>query len=176
MSDFQPVANRAEVLFLELGDLTQTGPRFRIIHRFRKPGTDCAPGEEIAAVYFIHRRREILVPLSPALLLLFEYFARNRRIPQHATQIAAGVSVEPFFQDHGLNSGVISRRKISRSSVKGYVEQTRRALTRAFGKAPLSLDPKRVLVSKETVGKEVLYHLRATVEWQHIEELREIDP
>jgi hypothetical protein len=169
-TDFRPVADKAELLLLELGDLIQSGPRFRIVHRFRKPGTECAPGEEVTAVYFIYRGREIRVPLSTALLLLFDYSARNRHLPLNATQIAAGMRVSPFYRKHGLNSGVLSLRKMSRSSVKEYVEEIRKALALAFREASLAIDPKRVLVSEKVVGKGVQYRLRATVEWTHPED------
>jgi hypothetical protein len=169
--DFRPVAEKADVILLERSDLMRIGPRFLIIHRFRAPGTDCAPGEEIAAVSLIFRGRETPVRLPLALRLLFDYLARYRHMPQSATQIAAGMRAAVFFQEHGANSGVLSLRKIARSSVKEYVKQIRNfALPRAFRKVHPVWDPKRVLVSEETAGNEILYRLQAMVEWSHPEE------
>ena len=46
-------------------------------------------------------------------------------------------------------------------------KRIRAALQLAFREAGLELDPQRVLVSERTVGNEVGYRLRATVEWVH---------
>jgi hypothetical protein len=71
---------------------------------------------------------------------------------------------------HGMNSGVPSKRKISRSAIKEYVKRIRGALALAFREAGLHVDPKRVLVSKATMGNEIHYQLRARIEWAHLGE------
>src|ERR1700678_673412 len=52
-----PVVDSVDLLLLELRVLKSQGPHLRIVHRFREPGTLCAPGEEIAVVYLVHRGR-----------------------------------------------------------------------------------------------------------------------
>src|ERR1035441_9704188 len=89
-----------DLLFAEMAELRSSGPHFRIYHRFRKPGTDCAPGEEILAVCLVHRGREYHLRLSLALRILFDYLARHSRFPQSASQIAAGVRADRFSAQH----------------------------------------------------------------------------
>ena len=108
------------------------------------------------------------MPLSLALRQVVNYLAETRRIPQSATQIAAGMRRSAFYVKHGMNSGIPSRRKISRSAVKEYVKRIRKAFGLSFRKIGLDLDPKRVLVSKTTMGNEVHYQLRARIEWVHL--------
>jgi len=146
------------------------GPRFRIVHRFREPGADCLPGEEISLIVLIHRGREYLLPISLALRILFDYLARHRRLPQNAVQIVSGMQADAFYVRHGANAqtGARQTRRFSRSAIKEYVKRLRRLLQVAFREAGLKLDPFAVLVSKPTEGNEVHYRLRATVEWIHL--------
>jgi hypothetical protein len=176
--DFRPIAERAEVLLAELVWLSQTGPELRILHRFQVPGTNCQAGEEIWAISAVHRGREIILPLSLALRQVLNYLAETRHIPQSATQVAAGMRRSVFYVKHGMNSGIPSKRKISRSAVKEYVKRIRKAFGLSFRKIGLDLDPKRVLVSKTTVGNEIHYQLRARIEWVHLgsDGVRVIDP
>jgi hypothetical protein len=67
-----------------------------------------------------------------------------------------------------MNSGIPSKRKISRSALKEYVKRIRKAFGQSFREIGLDLDPKRVLVSKTTVGNEIHYQLRARIEWVHL--------
>jgi len=169
MSDeLRTIAYHAETILLELRELLQTGPILRIVHRFRSPGTDCLAGEEIWAVLLICRGNEIPLPLSLALRMVMNYLAETRHVPQSAAQIAAGVHRSAFYVKHSMNSGSVSRRRISRSAVKEYVKRLRRALTVAFQEAGISLDPRRVVASQKTVTNEVHYQLRATVQWVHL--------
>jgi len=169
-ADLRCVAEQADVLLAELTQLAQNGPRLRITHRFQLAGTLCRPGEEIWAISLICRERETPLPLSLALRQVLNYLAETRHVPQNASQIAAGMRRSAFYIKHGMNSGVPSRRKISRSAVKEYVKRIRRALALAFGEAGLRLDPNRILVSKTTMGNEVHYQLRAAIEWMHLGE------
>jgi hypothetical protein len=167
-SDLRSIAERAEVLLSELARLSQTGPELRIVHRFQRPGADCQAGEEIWAISVVHRGREIILPLSLALRQIVNYLAETRHIPQSATQIAAGMRRSAFYAKHGMNSGVLSRRKISRSAIKEYIRRIRKAIDLAFREAALDLDSRRVLVSRTTMGNEIHYQLRATIEWSHV--------
>jgi hypothetical protein len=59
-----PVLEKVHLLIAEMKYLQSAGPHFRVVHRFRMPGTDCAPGEEIVAVFLIYRGREYRLRLS----------------------------------------------------------------------------------------------------------------
>jgi hypothetical protein len=166
--DFRPIAERAEVLLAELAFLSQIGPELRIVHRFQVPGTICLAGEEIWAISAVHRGLQIILPLSLALRQVVNYLAETRHVPQSATQIAAGMRRSAFYVRHGMNSGISSKRRISRSAVKEYIKRIRKALDISFRDIGLNLDSKRVLVSRATMGNEVSYQLRARIEWVHL--------
>jgi len=146
-----------------------TDLHFRIWHRFRVPGTDCAAGEEVAACFLLLSALVFYLPLSLTLRLVFDFLARHRHVPLGASQIAASFQAEPFYREHGCNalkSGALIRR-VSKSSVRVYIERIRRALALSFREANLQIEPRDVLVSTETVTNEVGYRLRCPVEWVH---------
>jgi len=164
------VLHGVDLRLAELRRLAACGPHFRIVHRFREPGAACLPGEEVAWVLLACRSIEYPLPLPLSLLLLTDYLARNRRLPQSAAQIAAGLRTDPFYVRHGANvrTGARLTRKFSFSSMKEYTKRLRRALKVTFDEAGLKLDPFAVLVSEPTEGNEVRYRLKASVEWIHI--------
>jgi hypothetical protein len=169
--EFAEVAENVELLLFELRTLRVGRCRFRIAHRFQIRGVDCAPGEEIAAVHLMYRSREFPLRLRGTLILLFDYLARHSHLPQTASQITAGMRADPFYQRHAANavSYVPQPRKISRSSVKVYIERLRAALAQTLRDAQIPLDPYAVIASEETVSNQVGYRTRATFEWLHIE-------
>lgn len=173
--DFQHVLRTAELLLLELDRLDHRGPEFTIVHSFRVAfdGAECQAGEEVSRVLLESRGKQAIVPLALATRLVFDYLARTRHLPQTATQISAGMRRKDFYRNHGLNSGELSVRRICRTAVKEYVKRIREALAVAFQIVALPLDPKRVLVSKATDGNEVQYHLQASIEWLHVDDLAE---
>src|SRR6185437_12686958 len=50
-SDLWAVGTRVELALAELREIEATGPRFRIVHRFRRAGVHCQTGEEVTAIY-----------------------------------------------------------------------------------------------------------------------------
>ena len=54
------------------GRITAGVLQFKIWHRFRAPGTECASGEEVAAVFLRVRQREFHLPLSLTLRIVFD--------------------------------------------------------------------------------------------------------
>lgn len=160
-----------DLLFAELAALRSNGPHFRIVHRFHKPGTDCAPGEEVFAVCLVHRGREYHLRLSLALRIMFDYLARHSCLPQSARQIEAGVRATRFYSEHASNATGRApfTRTIPRSSVRVYIQRLRSAIEDAFREAGLLMDAHAVLLSQETVMNETGYRLKASFEWTHID-------
>lgn len=167
--DLLPIIEEVDVLLAELRELNTTGPHFRIVHRFHRHGTVCAPGEEIAAVYLVYRGREYWLRLPVALRILFDYLARHSGMPQNATQIEAGIRCDPFYRRHAANASNSFKlnRAISRSFVRVYIARLRSAMTTAFRDANLSVNPAAVIASRTTVMNEVGYQLRGSAEWLH---------
>jgi hypothetical protein len=170
-NDLERIIEEVDLLVAELRELNEEGPHFRIVHRFHTPGTHCAPGEEIAGIYLVHRGREYHLRLSLALRLLFDYLARHSHLPQSATQIEAGIRAERFYTEHAasmVETGKLTR-SIPRSYVKVYIERLGIALKCAFHWANLELATHAALITEETVMNEVGYRLKGVVEWFHID-------
>ena len=165
------IIEKVDLLIAELAELRVNGPHFRIVHRFCSQAAICAPGEEIFAIYFMHRGREYLLRFPLALRIFFDYLARHSRLPQSAAQIEAGIRADPFYTYHAANvpghEGFT--RRIPRSFVRVYVERSRSALENAFILGGLLMSPHNVLVSEATVMNEKGYRLKASVEWTHVD-------
>lgn len=178
-SHFSQVLNTVELLMAEVRHLRSVGPHFRIVHRFRLPGSDCLPGEEILAVFLVFRGREYQLRLSAALLIIFNYLARHSRIAQSARQIEAGIRADDFYSAHAGNARGRKAlvRRIPRSAVREHVKRLHHALSMVFHEAGLNIDPRRVLLVKETVSNEVQYQLRASFTWSHLDlTARDVQP
>src|SRR5208337_2766348 len=63
-SSWTPVLKTMDLLISEINQFRSAGPHFRIVHRFRVPGSDCLPGEEIFAAFFVNRGCEYQLRLS----------------------------------------------------------------------------------------------------------------
>lgn len=159
-----------DFLLAEQRELSLHGPTFRIVHRFRMPGSDCLPGEEIFAVVFLYRGREYFLRLPLGIRIFFDYMAHHPRVPQSAGQIAGGVCSDEFYRQHAANgTGRSMTRRITRSYVRVYADRLRIAMAKAFEEAQVHIDPRTVLVELETVGNERGYQLKAKFEWQHVD-------
>ena len=166
---FGPVIEAVDLLRAELREINRGRLHFRIVHRFRQPGVDCAPGEEVIAVFLVSRGREYQLLISPAQLLLADFLMRNSQCAQTASQIAAGIHDNSFYSEHGRNGGGQRVRRVLRTEVKEYVKRLHRALTLAFTDARLRIDPRDVLEVKESVSNHVLYRWRAVADIEHID-------
>jgi hypothetical protein len=166
-----PVLEKVDLLIAEMKYLRSAGPHFRIVHRFRMPGTNCLPGEEIVAAFLVHRGREYHLRLSLALRMLFDYLARHSRLPQSARQIELGIRADDFYKRHAANATgrTVLARGIPRSFVRVYVKRLHQTFSLAFQEAGTRIDPGRVLISQKTVGNEVGYQLKASCDWVHLD-------
>src|SRR5947199_10829910 len=63
-SEFEPIIRLMRLMAAERAELSKSGPRFIVLHRFWKPETLCTPGEAIAEIRFHYCRKEVSVPLS----------------------------------------------------------------------------------------------------------------
>ena len=165
-----PVLEKVGLLITERRYLHSAGPHFRIVHRFRMPGSDCLPGEEIIAVFLVYRGREYQLRLSLAQLLIFDFLARHSRIAQSARQIELGIRAHDFYRLHGKNASgrVALTRRIPRSSIKVHVRRLHHALGLVFQEAGLCIDADDVLTA-QTAGNGIAFRLRATCSWAHID-------
>lgn len=164
-----PIMKKVDLMLLEHRQLKSGRLQFTILHSFRVPGTECAPGEIVGAVYLMYRGRKFRIPVSSTLLVLFDFLAKNASLSLNASQIAARFLADDFYSRHGANvaSRGQLRRRVARSAVKVYVIRIRKALATAFREAGLRIDPRTVLVSEETTMNEVDYRLRGTFNFLH---------
>lgn len=167
-----PILDSVELLVHELAEQRPRGLGFRVIHCFRKPGTICGPGEEIAAVPLVHQGREYWLPLPLSLRILFDYLARAR-YPQSAAQIVSGIRRNPLYVSDNATSKHERRRAlpIPRSFVRVYIERLRLAIRKTLNEAGLTIEARDVLLSQRTVTNEMGYRLLGHCEWIHIDAL-----
>ena len=168
---FAPVVDHVELLIAELNQLKSSGWPFKITHRFRLPGVDCASGEEVLAICFVPRGHEYQLHLSPALLLVADYLLRHARFAQTASQIASGIHASSFYSEHATNGHGRRQRmkRIPRTAIREYIRRLHRALAMAFHEANLRIDPLDILTVEESVGNQVLYRWKAAVEVVHLD-------
>jgi hypothetical protein len=165
--ELSQVIEQIDLLMAEHRSLRAKGPSFRIVHRFRVAGTDCAAGEEVFIIVLVHRGREFPLRLSLAQRILFDYLAHSR-FPQSAGQIELGIRANTFYQKHAANVARSDlNRTVSRSGIKTYVRRIREALAIVFNESGMHADPRKVLVAEPTVSNQVGYALRATCDWSH---------
>jgi len=170
-SSLSSVLNKVDLLVAEITHLRTAGPHFRIVHRFRMPGSSCLPGEECFAVFLVSRAREYQLRLTLAQRLIFEYLAKHSRLAQSARQIELGIRADDFFRFHAKNANgrTTLTRRIPRSSIKEHIRRLHYAIELVFQETGLCIDPRKVLIVQDTVGNEVGYKLRATCSWNHID-------
>lgn len=166
---FIPVIETVNLLRAEIREIESGKLHFRIIHRFRMPGTDCIPGEEIFAVFLLYRGREYQMRLSSALLVIADYLLRHGRYAQTATQISTGIHAGGFYAEHAKNGRRQRIQRIPRSAIREHVKRLKLALSLAFGEANFSFDPENVLQSEESVSNQVLYRWKAIVDVVHLD-------
>jgi hypothetical protein len=171
-NSLRPVIKKVDLLAAEIAHLRTAGPHFNIVHRFRMPGVSgCLTGEEVAAVFFVHRGREYQLRLSLTQRIIFDFLARHSRLAQSARQIEMGIRTDDFYTHHGMNvSGrALLTRRIPRSSIKEHVKRLHRALGWAFQEAGMAINPRGVLIAQDTTGNEVVYRLKATSSVTHLD-------
>ncbi|HEV8414598.1 MAG TPA: hypothetical protein VGQ49_13465 [Bryobacteraceae bacterium] len=158
------VVEEVDLLVAEAAWMNARGPHFVIIHAWHQPGTDCLAGEQVAAVRLVFRGRAFQLGLGTGPLILFDFMARNRWLPQSASQLAAGLNADLFSMRHGSNAPKSRKqaRRFTHTTVKVYVERIREAMALVFREAGANVDPYLVLISEQG------YKLKATVEWIHL--------
>ena len=164
-----PVAEAIDLVLTEARQIRAAGLHFRIIHRFRPPGTDCVPGEEVLAIFFVHRGRECQLRLSPALLLIADYLLRYSRFAQTASQISDGIHEGRFYAEYGRSGKRQRIRRIPRSAIREYIRRLHRALAMAFEETGFGTAPESVLVVTQSVSNHALYRWKALVEVIHMD-------
>jgi len=171
-NSWPPVLKTVDLLIAEISHLRAAGPHFRIVHRFRMPGSEyCLPAEEIFGIFYVHRGCEYQLRLTLAQRIVFDYLARHSRIAQSTRQIELGIRTDAFCQNHAKNASgrVALTRRIPRSSIKEHIRRLHLALGLVFQEAGMSINPRNVLIVQKTVGNEALYRLKATCSWTHID-------
>ena len=171
-NSWTPVLKAVDLLIAEISRLRSAGPHFRIVYRFRMPGSiGRLAGQEACAVFLVERGREYQLRLTLAPRIVFDYLANHCRLAQSARQIELGIRADDFYKFHAKNANgrTVLTRQIPRSSIKVHVSRLHQALGMAFQEAGMLIDPRSVLIVQDTVGNEVGYRLKATCSQTYID-------
>lgn len=169
-NSLKSLVEEVEFLVAERNDSLARGFVFKIVHRYRIPGTNCVPGEEVLAISLVYRGREYQLRLAPALLLLGDYLLRHRRFAETATHISAGIQAEGFSSKHARKRRGSRMYRMPRSAIRQYIRRLVMAIGVAFEEAHISVDPGTVLLTEESVSNQVLYRWKAaSVEVVHVD-------
>ncbi len=165
-NSWTPILKAVDLLIAEINHLRAAGLHFRITYRFGTPQTiGRVPGQEIFAIFLVHRGREYQLRLTLAQRLVFDFLANYCRVAQSARQIEFGIRTNEFYSAHAMNATGREgfTRKIPRSSITEHIRRIHTALGIVFREAGLGIDPHSVLIVQDTVGNEALYKLKATI-------------
>lgn len=167
-----PILKAVNLLIAEISHLRAAGPHFRVVYRFRTPGTiGRMPAQEIFAIFLVHRGREYQLRLTLGQRVVFDYLGKYCKLGQSARQIELGIRADEFYRLHAMNATkcAVVTRKIPRSSITEHIRRIHKALGIVFREAELGIDPRRVVVVQDTVGNEVLYKLKATITYSYLD-------
>lgn len=127
-------------------------PRLVVSHGHHQAVKNCLPGESIERAWFSVHSEAIPLRLSGNGLVLLDVLARKKPQPLTAAQIERILAADPFYMHLGANGVSAEKQKIklTRRTIKIYIQRLRRQIGKALKKAGLSMRPEVVLVSEET--------------------------
>jgi len=129
----------------------------RILHRWWKSETTCAPGEEVLQVRAFCDGNEEPLPLSMRERVILDRMAHSR-IAQTRAQWAAALNADQWVINHGANSPNPEDFKcnFSRNGLKKPIWRIGNLLAEQFDKMGISIEPEKV-IEHIPCGKETQY-------------------
>jgi len=168
---FAQLIQEVHVALAERRDLRQRGIHLIITHARvdHVPGTACSAGEMIGDVAIGGVLGPVSLGLSDTSKLLIDCFCRYR-MPLTALRIEQIMNSDPFYFHYAANR--IGRTHVAlpdRSSVRVYVWRIREQMEKVLRELGLRFDAQRILVSEATETNTLVYRLKATVEFLHVD-------
>lgn len=170
-SGIREVIAELEYLRAKRAQSAFTSPRLVVAHGAHQPLTKCLPGETVEQISLVVRSRVIPLSLSPTGLVVADLLARQRPMLLAASQIEHLLASDPFCIRLGANAPSAPRRvvRLTRRSVKVYIQRLRSQLGKAFKAAGLATRSEDILVSETTELSNVkTYRFAIPCEFVHL--------
>ena len=166
---FAELVQEVDVALAERRHLRQRGVHLIVTHLDHVPETLCSAGEMIGDIALGGYPELVSLGLTHMSHLLVDCFCRYR-MPLTAMRIEEIMNTDPFYVNYAANrvgrNQVIARP--DRDTTRVYVWRIRKQLEKVFRKLALGLDAQHVLVSETTETNLLVYRLKATVEFLHV--------
>jgi hypothetical protein len=165
---FAELVQEIDVALAERRHLHQRGVHLIVTHLDHVPGTLCSPGEMIGDIAIGSVPEPVSLGFSHVSLLLMDCLCRHR-MPLTALRIEEIMNSDPFYVHYAANR--IGRNLVAfpdRSTVRVYVWRIRKQMEKVFREVGLGLDAQHVFVSETTETSVLVYRLKATVEFLHV--------
>jgi hypothetical protein len=110
--------------------------------------------------------------LSDNGLVLLDVLARKKPQPLTAAHIERILAADPFYLHLGANGVSAEKQKIrlTRKTIKIYIQRLRKQIGKALKKAGLSMRPEEILISEDTDLLNVkAYRLAIPCEFVHVD-------
>lgn len=167
-ASFAQLVQEVDVALAERRDLRQRGIHMIVSHLRHIPGTACSAGEMIGDISIGGFLEPVSLGFSETSLILMDCFCRYR-MPLTALRIEEIMNSDPFYAHYAANR--IGRNCVvlpDRSSIRMYVWRIRKQMEKVFQDVGLRFDPQQILISEMTETNTLVYRLRATVEFLHV--------
>jgi len=147
----QQIVDEIEYLRAKRALMANATPRLVVVHGRHEAVKDCLPGETIEQVSIAVRSDLIQLRLSPKGLVIADVFAQQRPLALTAAQIERILATDPFYLRLGTNaSSARPATRLTRKTIKVYIQRLRLQIGKALKKAGLSIPPENILVSDST--------------------------
>lgn len=146
-------------------------PRLIVSHGHHQAIKHCLPGETIERAWFTVSSEAIPLRLSDNGLVLLDVLARKKPQPLTAAHIERILAVDHFYLHLGANGVSAEKQKIrlTRRTIKIYIQRLRKEIGKALKKAGLSMRPEEILISEDTDLLNVkAYRLAIPCEFVHV--------
>lgn len=147
-------------------------PRLIVSHGHHQAVKHCLPGETIERSWFSVSSEAIPLRLSDNGLVLLDVLARKKPQPLTAAHIERILAADPFYLHLGANGVSAEKQKIrlTRKTIKIYIQRLRKQIGKALKKAGLSMRPEEILISEDTDLLNVkAYRLAIPCEFVHVD-------
>ena len=168
----QQIVDEIEYLRGKRALMSNATPCFVVVHGHHQAVKGCLPGETIEQVSIAVRSELIQLRLSPKGIVIANVFAQQKPMGLTAAHIEQIIASDSFYLRLGANASSSFPKpatRVTRRTIKVYIERLRRQIGKALKKAGLDIRPEEVLVSERTDLLNVMtYRITIPCKFVHV--------